>query len=87
MDNGEKNCKYCQSQHVIKYGTVKGIQRYYCKDCRHKFVSGDTIPKMQTPTKVITDSLNMHYEGMSLAEIRRNFVQQDSNYVSLGWLS
>jgi len=37
---------------------------------------------MQTPTKVIADSLNMHYEGMSLAEIRRNFIQQDGNYVS-----
>lgn len=81
MDNSLA-CKYCQSQHVIKYGVVKGIQRYYCKDCRHKFVSADTIPKMQTPTKVIADSLNMHYEGMSLAEICRNFIQQDSNYVS-----
>jgi murein DD-endopeptidase MepM/ murein hydrolase activator NlpD len=40
-------------------------------------------PKMQTPTKVIADSLNMHYEGMSLAEIRRNFIQQDGNYVLL----
>lgn len=46
------NCKYCQSNHVVKYGLVKGIQRYFCKECRHKFVSTDTIPKMQTPTKV-----------------------------------
>jgi transposase-like protein len=61
---------------------VNGVQRYFCKDCRHKFVSTNTIPKMQTPTKVIADSLNMHYEGMSLAEIRRNFIQQDGNYVS-----
>ena len=76
------NCKYCQSPNVRKYGLVKGIQRYYCNDCRRKFVSTDTIPKMQTPTKVIADSLNMHYEGMSLAEIRRNFIQQDGNYVS-----
>lgn len=75
-------CKYCQSESVIKYGLVKGIQRYYCKDCRHKFVSTDTIPKMQNPTKTIADSLNMHYEGMSLNEIRRNFIQQDNNYVS-----
>lgn len=75
-------CKYCDSESVIKYGQVKGIQRYYCKDCGRKFVSTDTIPKMQTPTKVIADSLNMHYEGMSLNEIRRNFIQQDNNYVS-----
>ena len=75
-------CKYCQSDDVIKYGLVKGVQRYYCKACKRKFVSGDTIPKMQNSTKVIADSLNMHYEGMSLNEIRRNFIQQDSNYVS-----
>lgn len=76
------NCKYCQSEHIRKYGTYKGIQRYYCNDCKRKFVSGDTIPKMQNSTKVIADSLNMHYEGMSLNEIRRNFIQQDNNYVS-----
>jgi putative transposase len=75
-------CKYCQSENVIKFGAVKGIQRYYCKDCRHKFVSSDTIPMMQNPTKTIADSLNMHYEGMSLNEIRRNFIQQDNNYIS-----
>jgi putative transposase len=76
------SCKYCQSNQVIRYGLVKGIQRYFCKDCKHKFVSTDTIPKMQNPTKVIADSLNMHYEGMSLNEIRRNFIQQDNNYIS-----
>jgi len=75
-------CKYCQSTRVKKYGLVKGVQRYFCNNCHRKFVSTDTIPKMQTPTKVIADSLNMHYEGMSLAEIRRNFIQQDGNYVS-----
>ncbi len=76
------NCKYCQSEHVIKYGQRKGIPRFFCKDCNRKFVSGDTIPMMQNSTKVIADSLNMHYEGMSLNEIRRNFIQQDNNYVS-----
>lgn len=75
-------CKYCQSNHVIKYGSYKGIPRYFCRACNRKFVSTDTIPKMQNPTKVIADSLNMHYEGMSLNEIRRNFIQQDGNYVS-----
>ena len=77
-------CKYCQSTHVIKYGTFKGVQRYYCRDCDRKFVSSNTIPKMQTSTKDIADSLNMHYEGMSERGIRRNFIQQDTNYISTG---
>jgi transposase-like protein len=76
------NCKYCQSERINKYGKVKGIQRYFCLDCQRKSVSGDTIPKMQNSTEVIADSLNMHYEGTSLNEIRRNFIQQDGNYVS-----
>lgn len=47
-------CKYCQSKNIRKYGLVKGIQRYYCNDCRRKFVSGNTIPKMQTPRLIST---------------------------------
>lgn len=81
MDS-ELTCKYCQSSHVIKYGTLKGVQRYYCKDCNHKFVSGNNIPKMQNSTKDIADALNMYYEGMSLNDIRRNFIQQEENYIS-----
>jgi putative transposase len=37
---------------------------------------------MQNTTKDIADALNMYYEGMSLNEIRRNFIQQDENYIS-----
>jgi len=77
-------CKYCQSQNVIKFGKFKDTQYYYCKDCKRKFAGLDTIPKMQTPTKCIADVLNMYYEGMSEAEIRRNLIQQDNNHISTG---
>lgn len=76
------NCKYCQSENVIKYGKLKDVQRYFCKDCKRKFANPDAIPKMQTPIRDIADALNMYYEGMSLAEIRRNFIQQDNNYIT-----
>lgn len=75
-------CKFCQSEHVIKYGTDKGTQMYMCRDCNHKFARTDTIPKMQNSTKDIADALNMYYEGMSLNDIRRNFIQQDNNFIS-----
>ena len=26
------SCKYCQSDNVIKYGKLKDVQRYFCKD-------------------------------------------------------
>jgi putative transposase len=75
-------CKYCRREHVIKYGKYKDVQYYYCKDCRHKFTSMDTIPKMQYSTSKISDAINMFYEGMSLKEIRRNFIQQHNDYIS-----
>lgn len=75
-------CKYCQSENVIKYGKYKGVQRYYCKDCKRKFAGIDTIPKMQYSTSKVADALNMYYEGMSLMEIRRNLIQQHNDYIS-----
>ena len=75
-------CKYCQSENVIKYGKLKDVQRYFCKDCNRKFANPDAIPKMQTSIRDVADALNMYYEGMSLAEIRRNFIQQDNNYIT-----
>ena len=75
-------CKYCASESVIKYGKYKDTQYYFCKSCNHRFASVDRIPKMQNSTKTIADALNMYYEGLSLAEIRRNLIQQDTNYIS-----
>jgi transposase-like protein len=76
------NCKYCQSKHIIKFGKYKDVQRYLCKDCNHKFITRDTIPKMQTPIKIIAVALNMHYEGMSLNEICKNLLQLENTYIS-----
>lgn len=84
-------CKYCQSENVRKYGKYKDVQRYYCNDCKRKFAGTDTIPKMQYSTSKIADALNMYYEGMSLNEIRRNFIQQHNDYPSdvsvLNWVN
>lgn len=77
-------CKFCKSEHVIKYGTRDGVQRYWCKDCNSKFVNNDAIPKMQNSTKDIASALQMYYEGMSENAIRRNFIQQGENYISSG---
>lgn len=89
--NNNIHCKYCQSPNVIKYGKYKGEQRYFCKDCKHKFAGLDTIPKMQYSTSKVADALNMYYEGMSLKEIRRNFIQQHNDYISdrtvLNWVN
>ena len=77
-------CKYCQSENLIKFGRFKGVQRFYCKDCNRNFVNNNAIPKMQNSTKEIADGLNMYYEGMSERKIRRNRIQQESNYIRTG---
>lgn len=74
------NCKYCNSDNIIKFGTYTdtegtGIQRYYCKECKRKFVA-DTLPDMHTPTKQITSALRMYYGGMALDAIQ-GFLQQE----------
>lgn len=85
------NCKYCQSERIRKYGTYKGVQRYFCNNCKRKFVSNNTIPKMQYATSKVADAISMYFEGMSLKEIRRNFIQQHNDYVSdvtvLNWVN
>ena len=29
-------CKYCGSKNLWLYGTYKGTQRFYCRDCKRK---------------------------------------------------
>jgi tRNA(Ile2) C34 agmatinyltransferase TiaS len=30
-------CKNCGSTAVVRFGTYKGVQRYWCKTCKRKF--------------------------------------------------
>ncbi len=76
------NCKYCQSDNVIKYGKYKDIQLYYCKDCYSKFKDDDTLFHMKTPANQVSSALNMYYEGMSIKAIRRNLKQEYGNMPS-----
>lgn len=69
-------CKYCGSSGVVKFGTYKGAQRYYCKICKRKFKAGDTTFHMKTDTNEVSSALNMYYEGMSISAIRRHLEQE-----------
>ncbi|MFC1989718.1 transposase [Chloroflexota bacterium] len=72
----EINCKFCDSENVIKYGTYGGVQLYYCKDCGSKFKDDDTTFHMKTPAHEVTSALNAYYEGMPIAPIRRHLLQE-----------
>ena len=76
------DCKYCQSKNLIKYGKLKEIQLYYCKDCGSKFKSDNTLFRMKTPANQVSSALNMYYEGMSIKAISRNLKQEHGNMPS-----
>ena len=51
-------CRHCGSEAVVKYGTYKGVQRYWCKACNRKFKADDTTFHMKTPANQVTSALN-----------------------------
>ncbi len=75
-------CKYCHSKAVVKFGTYKGVPRYWCKACKRKFKADNTLFHMKTPANQISATLNMWYEGMSQNAIRRHLKQENDNMPS-----
>jgi transposase-like protein len=63
------NCKYCDSEKVVKNGTVKGEQVYKCKNCGHRFTEGSAFPKMRTESRIISSSIDFYFEGLSIRKI------------------
>lgn len=76
------HCKFCGSRNVVKYGTFRGVQYWWCKTCKRKFADNDALPDMRTPVEQVGSALNMYYEGMSLASIRRHLDQMYDNLPS-----
>jgi len=63
-------CKYCQSKNVVKHGKKGDKQRYLCKDCGHKFYDGSDFPRMRTESRIISISIDMYFEGLSVRKIQ-----------------
>jgi len=78
-ENNKVTCKLCQSDNVIKYGTYKGVQRYFCRDCKSKFKADDATYYMKTDANEVTSALNMYYEGMPIKAIRRHLLQEHNH--------
>jgi len=78
----EMRCKLCGSLDVIKYGTFRGVQRYWCKACERKFADNDALPTMRTPKRVVASALSCYFGGMPLDAIQRHLNQQFGLYLS-----
>jgi len=77
-------CKYCGSKNLWLYGTYKGQQLFYCRDCKRKFTGNSALPKMRSAVTCVGDALHSYFSGMSLNEVKQNLEQQynDSPSVS-----
>lgn len=75
-------CKFCDSAHVVRFGHRKGVQRWWCKACKRKFVDNKALPGMKTPIEQIGSAVNTYYEGLSLNGVRRNLQSTYNNYPS-----
>jgi transposase-like protein len=64
------NCKYCESENVVKNGSVKGKQVFKCKDCGHRFVEGSDFPKMRIKSRIISTAIDFYFEGLSVRKIQ-----------------
>ena len=75
-------CKNCGSEGVVKFGTYKGVQRYYCKACNRKFKADDSLFHMKVSADHISTALSMYYSGSSISDIRNHLKQEHGYYPS-----
>jgi len=71
-------CKNCGSNAVVKFGSYKGVQRYWCKSCQRKFKGDTDLFHMKTSPEQISSALRMYYDGMSIKDIK-GFLKQEHN--------
>ncbi len=83
-------CKDCGSTAVVKFGTYKGVQRYWCKTCQRKFKADTGTFHGKVPAQYVSSALSMYYSGMSVNDIRTTLKQEHnyspSNSVMYKWI-
>lgn len=75
-------CKNCGSEAVVKFGTYKGVQRYFCKACNRKFKADNALFHMKVSPEFISTALSMYYSGSSISDIRNHLKQEHGYYPS-----
>jgi putative transposase len=75
-------CKNCGSEAVVKYGSYKGVPRYWCKVCQRKFKADNALFHMKVSPEHISTALSMYYSGSSISDIRNHLKQEHGYYPS-----
>jgi len=75
-NNNQENeikCPYCGNEGVLKYGSYKGVSRYWCKICQRKFKNDDTPFHGKISADYISSALELYYTGSSIDDICQHF--------------
>jgi transposase-like protein len=78
----EIKCKNCGSTAVIKFGSYKGVPRFYCKSCNRKFKADIDNFHGKVPSEYVSSALSMYYSGMSVNDICTTLKQEHGYYPS-----
>jgi len=62
-------CKYCGGNHISRYGMVKGVRRYFCCDCKRKFISKDNLFHMKVPRRFVEVAQSLWADHLLYREI------------------
>jgi len=75
-------CPSCKSENVRKWGIRKTqfgtIQRYSCHECDHTFVVDKGFCQMKFSPKIITETLDLYFKGLSQRKIADHLKQFDN---------
>jgi transposase-like protein len=63
-------CKNCGSRKTVKYGTYKGIQRYYCNSCKRKFKGDAALFHDKIAPEIKDAAKEMKKQGLTLRAIQ-----------------
>ncbi len=72
-------CKNCGSEAIVKFGSYKGVPRYWCKACKRKFKADEDVFHMKVPAEYVNRAVGEYYAGLSINDIR-NLLKQDYGY-------
>ena len=74
-----QSCKYCGGDHISRYGTVKGVKRYFCCDCKRKFTSKDNLFHMKVPRLFVEITQNLRARNLMYREIAQ-YLEEHYSY-------
>lgn len=75
-------CKLCGSHNIVKFGRYRGIQRWWCKTCLHKFADNDAVTCMKTPSTQVASAIEMYFAGVRPGNIPEKLYRHYTAFVT-----